>query len=151
MAKRKYPTTAHLESVSRPKTATYHAASVRYGTSKTTKDGLMEACFFGPMEEKAFNYLRAEVIAGTSEATTMVIRMDKVLMLFSGPPAIPDGTYPKEYRTSAALIARREQVEFWREYSMRLADMGIICIVFTDSQESMAYRWAERRKEYGHE
>lgn len=143
MAKRKYPTAATTKLVAQPTTATYHAASVRYGTRN---DGLMEACFLGPMGGKAFEYLRSAMIAGTRKEKALVIRMDKVLMLFGGKPAIPDGTYPKEYHTSTALIARREDMGYWLEYSGRLADMGIICLVFIESQESMAYEWAERRR-----
>lgn len=76
MAKCKYPTVAPAALVSRTTTVNCHAASVRYGNSKSSKSGVMEACFLGPIEEKSFDYLRAEMIAGTSEALALVVRID---------------------------------------------------------------------------
>jgi hypothetical protein len=144
MAKRKYPTMAPTELVGHTITASYHSSSVRCRPIATSKYGVMEACFSGPLEEKSFAHLRAGMIAATDEAPALLIRLNKVLMMFSGPPAITDGTYPKNRYQVAAVVVRNDQTLFWFEYAERMANLGIVYRIFQESQEAKACQWIEK-------
>lgn len=150
MAKRKYPTLAPIEAVDRTTTTSYHSSSVRCRPLATSKYGVMEVCFSGPLEEKSFAHLRAGMIEATIQAPALVIRLSKVLMMFSGPLTIPDGTYPKNRFQWASVIARHDQMRFLGDYQRKLAGFGIPNLLFLESEEEEdeACQWAERHASY---
>lgn len=143
MAKSKYLTTAPAEIVSRPTTLHYHAASVRCRTIETSKYGAMEACFFGPINETSFYHLQRVMLADAPKGRRLVIRMDKALTCFDGVPDIPNVLCPEQF-PQMAVIARRDELDFWYAYGRKWAQAGVICITFIESRSDLAYSWAGR-------
>lgn len=125
-----------------PRTVHHHAASVRCRTIETSKYGVMEACFFGPINETSFYHLRAAMFENTRKAPVLVIRMDKALVCFDGVPDIPNDVCSKQFPRTA-VITGAEQRDLWCEYGKKMAEAGLLSLTFTQSQADTAYSWSE--------
>lgn len=112
------------------------SASVR---SRTLEDRVVELTYCGLLTDAAYSVLVGDVIRQISDAPSAVIRYDKAMVVMALDREVP----PHVANTPpAAIIVLPEQMEFWRRYSRKLADLGLMRAVFLPSEAQAAYRWA---------
>lgn len=112
-------------------------ASVRFATLDS---GVVEVSYAGLITDATYAPLVGQAIRALADAPSAVIRYDRAMILMEfvrEVPASAAGTPP------AAIIVLPEQMGFWRGYSRKLADLGLMRAVFLVSEAAEAYRWAE--------
>ena len=99
--------------------------------------------YFGPLSEVCFDYLRAQAMESTADARALLIRMDKSLMVSSIVPALPDGAY-RSNLAPAVMIVRPDQKHVWTEYTEKVQALGIMRVVLSPEQLSLAHQIVNR-------
>lgn len=92
------------------------------------------ASYSGVLSRACFADLRASVINATQKARVMRIHMEKAVMLDMS-PIVPPGVYLGNM-APAAVIVRPDQVDVWADYADKLAELGIMRVVFLYSQRA---------------
>jgi len=112
-------------------------ASVRF---RTQVGGVVEVTYTGLITAASYPALARETIAAITGAPSAVIRYDRALIVDD----VVRGEVPARALDTppAAVIVLPEQMEFWRSYARKLADLGLMRAVFLVCEEVVAYRWA---------
>jgi len=97
-------------------------------------DYVFGASYSGVLSRSCFSHLRANVIEATQKARVMKIHMEKALMA-GMEPIIPPGIY-RGNMAPAAIIVRPDQLDIWTDYADKLAELGIMRVVFLYSQRA---------------
>lgn len=130
------------------------AAMVKFGPAPGTQHGVIEATFYGPINDEAFKILRRGLFAAAGMTSKYVFRLDTALIMMASQPGIPQGLTRDQYpRVSAVVSGDREAYLFWLAYSADMAEAGHKFAVFTKGDDGardhsqMAYMWAEKAAE----
>lgn len=116
----------------------YRAASVacrRLG-------GVMRADFYGPLCEVAYEELKTAIAPMARSELSVVLRMDKALLLMTDPPQVTPGLHGAT-PPCIALVVDEEHLDFWGCYSKRLSSAGVISAVFVSQHLELAMQWAQ--------
>lgn len=97
-------------------------------------DFVFGASYSGVLSRACFANLRASVVRATQKARVVTLHMEKALMTEHAPD-IPTGVYRLNL-APAAVIVRPDQVDVWRDYADKMADLGIMRVVFLYSQRA---------------
>lgn len=119
----------------------YHAAQAKL----TIKDRIAEVDYSGPISSNAFKVLRDLVTEAAPLASCFVIRMDKSLTMMGTPPAALTGV---KGAAPGAVIVREDQYELWRAYAAAMSHVGVIRIVFLESQLALCREWVDVQLKY---
>ena len=105
-------------------------AKVRDGYA-VTYDGVIGAA--------SFAYLRAMVIASTYGAPALLFDVSRMVDSSILVPSLPHG--PQMYTMApGAIVCREDQIEIWKAYAKRLAELGIMRVVFSSARFPVAVR-----------
>lgn len=119
-----------------------------YGSAKATYKpvagcvGLMQAAYYGPVDNRAFGYLRGQIIGASRAAGAILVRMDFAMFAIEGVPDVPDGTYCSD-TPAAAVLVRDDSHALWSAYARQAARSGLKRAVFLTWQEALAREWAQ--------
>lgn len=120
----------------------YHSA--RAQCQRLGQFGQMQASYYGPLCERAFEHLAPQVLDATKDASALMVRMDASLMMMGRLPVPPIDGY-KLAPPPACVIVRADQYAVWSDYAISLSAHGVRRVVFLDSQMDLALLWLERR------
>lgn len=129
------------------KTLRHHSAEARI----QRLDGrVVEAVFFGAINAAAFDQLRTQIIEASQDAASMVIRLDRALILSIARPAAPSSLYGVR-SIPASLIVSEDQLKPWTDYARLMMMIGVRRLVFSSSQASLAYDFAHSQAAAAHQ
>lgn len=106
------------------------------------KDGrIARVEYRGPIGLECFADLVGSVISTTSESASVLVRMDKATFLLAEPPPVHKVLNGLIY-PPAILVVEPRQYELWSDYAKNLANAGVSCAIFANSQLELAERLA---------
>ena len=128
-------------------TIRHHAAMVKFGPAPGTMYGVIEATFYGPIDEGTFDTLRRALFAAAGMDTRYVFRLDKALTMLSALPVVPQ-IPGRTGMPMAAAVTNDEDCMLWYRHAADLERAGCLRLaVFPISgigdHASAAYQWAE--------
>jgi len=106
-------------------------------------DGLCEVVYTGPITPAAFSVLKAGVLRETRCASSMVLRMDRAMVMLDDDAQADVAPYAGDL-PPAAVVSCVERYAYWREYARRLAALGVMRAVFLPDHLELARLWARR-------
>ena len=104
--------------------------------------------YYGVITAVSFSYLRAMVIAATHGARSLFFDMSAVVDTSTLVPRIPDGSRPYT-QAPGVIVCREDQMVIWRGYADKLAEQGVIRVLFLPAQLPLALCCVEAMH-YGH-
>lgn len=120
----------------------YHSTTVRWRTYEPSQFGVVEVAYFGPLGATEAPHLRVAVANATKDAPALVIRFDGVLLTFQEMLEVPVGVYGPG-SPPGCTVCRPDQYEWISAYCRNMAKVGVMRVVFLQSQAASAYGLAE--------
>ena len=128
-------------------TIRHHAAMVNFGPAPGTMYGVIEAKFYGPIDEGTFHALRRALFASCCMNTRYVFRLDKALTMLSALPVVPQ-IPGRTGMPMAAAVTNNEDYMLWYTHAANLERAGCLRLAAfpisgIGDHASAAYQWAE--------
>lgn len=127
-------------------TLSHHAARAHFHMV----NNVMEVSYSGPLTPGALLNIRMGLLANMADSTCMMLHYEKSLLLMDRMPVHRHTDYKYQ---SAAIIIRPDQRALFNVYSEELAEIGVLRMLFLESQQALALEWlalqADRRSRLG--
>lgn len=98
--------------------------------------------YTGVMGDAAFAALRANALSATRGAELFFIHMERSLVATSQMPPPCRKIYAGSV-APAAIVVRPDQWRLWKDYADAMARIGIMRLIFLESDQAQAQRWLD--------
>jgi hypothetical protein len=103
--------------------------------------GIYLAEYSGVIGDACFEALRGHVVAATMGARVLVLDMCKVLSTHAKAPVAPRAYPPRS--APGVVICRADHHAMWSAYATTVAALGVMRVVFLESERGLALRLAQ--------